>query len=209
MTNLPDQHLDLGCGAHPRNPYARSMLHAVDIRAKEELEFDGTLKFEYRQANLIVDPIPYEDNRFGSVSAFDFIEHVPRLLLAPGGRDTTLPFVRLMSEVWRVLAPGGRFYALTPAYPGAPAFQDPTHVNFITEGTYSYFCGEKPFGGIYGFAGRFEPRRVEWVLPDDALTPQTPLTLQQRWRRARRKFRGKLTHLVWELEAVKQPPAQG
>jgi len=93
---LPDRHLDLGCGKRPRNPYERSRLSGVDIRPLESGE-----DFEYRAADLTVEPIPYESDRFGSVSAFDFIEHVPRVLPRGDGRSTTFPFIRLMDEIWR------------------------------------------------------------------------------------------------------------
>ena len=66
-----------------------------------------------------------------------------------------------MNEIWRVLKPGGILYASTPAYPHNEAFQDPTHVNFITEKTVEYFMGNVRYqaghdiGKMYGFIGRF------------------------------------------------------
>lgn len=197
---LPDEHLDLGCGPIPRNPYGRAHLRGIDIRRPD----NAPAGVDVRVANLIVEPIPFPDNQFGSVSAFDFLEHVPRLLPGPDGKGTVLPFVRLMSEIWRVLAPGGRFFALTPAYPGAPAFQDPTHVNFITEATHSYFCEPDNYARIYGFTGKFRALRREWVMPEDALASGSR-SWRQSWRHWRRSVRGRLTHLVWELEAVKPP----
>ena len=135
--SLPDVHLDLGCGKRPRNPYQRSHVCGIDIRALSAQLTDAG--FEFKGANLAVEPIPFEDNRFGSVSAFDFIEHVPRLIVASNGTDTMFPFIGLMNEIWRVLAPGGRFYALTPAYPHREAFTYPTHVNIMTENTLDFF----------------------------------------------------------------------
>ncbi|HMC16908.1 MAG TPA: methyltransferase domain-containing protein [Albitalea sp.] len=197
MPSVPDRHLDLGCGISPRNPYARRELCGVDIRALE-----STAQAEFRCANVVLDPIPYPDNHFGSVSAYDFIEHVPRLLTTPDGRATWFPFVSLMNEIWRVLAPGGRLYALTPAYPSQSAFVDPTHVNIISEHSHEYFCGDKPIGQIYGFEGAFNAVRTEWVVYLDALVP-TELTLRQRLRRWNRRRANKLTHFLWELEAAK------
>jgi len=88
-----NRHLDLGCGRFPRNPYGRAELCGVDIRPLSGIDFD------YRIANLALDPIPYADDSFGSVSAYDFIEHVPRLLATADGRNTFFPFVRLMDEI--------------------------------------------------------------------------------------------------------------
>ena len=68
-----------------------------------------------------------------------------------------------MSEICRVLKEGGIFYSRTPAYPSKQAFQDPTHVNFITEDTYpQYFCGGSPLARMYGFKGNYELVAQEW-----------------------------------------------
>jgi SAM-dependent methyltransferase len=156
--SLPDTHLDLGCGKFPRNPYGRTHRYGVDLRGLPSSE-----AFESRVANLSLEPIPYDEGSFGSVSAFDFIEHIPRVLAVDGGRQTRFPFIELMNEVWRVLAPGGRFYAVTPAFPKPEAFVDPTHVNIITKRTHEYFCGERPLARIYGFEGHFKLLRTGWV----------------------------------------------
>ena len=192
-----DRHLDLGCGARPRNPYGRRHLCGVDLHRPAT-----DIAFEFAAANLALEPIPFASDAFGSVSAFDFIEHVPRVLNGAQPNTTCFPFVRLMDEVWRVLAPGGLFYALTPCYPGAPAFQDPTHVNIITERTHEYFCGAQPIARMYGFTGRFEVRLARWVIPEHSYT-KAALTLRQSIARWRRERRGRMVYFLWELEAVK------
>jgi SAM-dependent methyltransferase len=197
---LPDLHLDIGCGERPQNPYRRATLCGVDIRERAEVT-----DFDYRMANLSLAPIPYENSRFGSVSAFDFLEHVPRVLASSDGQATRFPFVELMNEVWRVLAPGGRFWALTPAFPNTAAFTDPTHVNTITDRTHEYFCGPSPLGRMYGFRGRFEVHKAEWVVdgPPARLASAWPLSFGQRFRRLRRRIKGQLVYVLWDLEAVK------
>ena len=208
---LPDRHLDLGCGLAPRNPYARGQLCGIDIRAPT-----GEVPFEHRSANLTLEPIPYPDNSFGSVSAYDFLEHMPRIFPSADGHGTVFPFVRLMQDIWRVLAPGGRLYALTPAWPHPEAFVDPTHVNFITAESHTYFCGEAPKGRMYGFDGRFEVIRVAWVERAEAYSAipgssenHPPLKrFSRRLRRWSRWLRGKRAsaqpgYLLWELEARK------
>ncbi len=192
-----DRHLDLGCGARPRNPYGRRSLYGVDLyRPQTDVDF------EFAAANLALEPIPFASGLFGSVSAFDFIEHVPRVLNGREPNTTCFPFVRLMDEVWRVLAPGGLFYALTPCFPSAPAFMDPTHVNIITDRTHEYFCGEQPIARMYGFTGRFEARLARWVIPEPSYT-KTTLTLKQSIARWRRERRGRMVYFLWELEAIK------
>jgi SAM-dependent methyltransferase len=209
--SLPDRHLDLGCGASPRNPYGRGELYGVDIRA-----VPVNPDFEIRVANVVIDPIPFDDSYFGSVSAFDFIEHVPRILATADGRDTMFPFIRLMNEIWRVLAPGGRFYALTPTWPHAEAFVDPTHVNFITDQTHNYFCGDEAPGRMYGFAGNFRVVSTRWVqrgeaysaLPGSAQNYSAGKRVARRLRSVSRMLRGKQAtakppYFLWDLEAVK------
>ncbi len=209
--SLPDRHLDLGCGQSPRNPYQRTQLCGVDVRALQ-----ATPEFDYRTANLAIEPIPFPDNYFGSVSAFDFIEHVPRILATANPPGTCFPFVRLMNEVWRVLAPGGRFYALTPAYPHWEAFTDPTHVNIITARTHEYFCGREPLGRMYGFIGTFRALNVRWTLRGAAYSAidgaaenysaikrtARKLRAVSRWVRGKQPT-AKPPYLLWELEAAK------
>lgn len=190
------RHLDLGCGKVPRNPYGRDALFGIDLSG----DADGPI----RRANLALQPIPFADDHFDSVSAYDFLEHVPRVLPTADGQATRFPFIELMNEVWRVLRPGGLFYALTPAYPDASAFMDPTHVNIITRDTHLYFTRPQRMGAMYGFRGDFAVRRVQPVRPDPRVAWQPPPRgWWQRLRHAHRVRRGACGHLIWEFEAVK------
>lgn len=150
--------LDLGCGQNPRNPFSADDVYGVDIRDSA----DGRI----RNADLVISPIPFESEFFDYVTAFDFIEHVPRLLYLPQRR---LPFVELLNEVYRVLKVGGTFLSVTPAQPHGAAFIDPTHVNFITEGTFPLYFGDadqsSPWALIYGFCGAFRVISEEWRGP--------------------------------------------
>lgn len=190
------KHLDMGCGNYPRNPYGQSELYGIDMG---EYVADANIK----RANLATDKIPFDDNFFDSVSAFDVLEHIPRQAIDFSKSQTRFPFIELMQEIWRVSKPGGRLYALTPAYPAPEAFQDPTHVNFITEMTHTYFCGDDPHAARYGFTGRFEPITVSLVVVKDAYEPGNSLRKKLRlWHRKYLRKSG-LTHLLWELKAVK------
>lgn len=193
---MTTRHLDLGCGPVPRNPYGRDELYGVDLSGG-----DGGF---IRRANLATQPIPFPDDQFDSASAYDFLEHVPRVLGTPDGLGTRFPFIELMNEVWRVLKPGGLFYAVTPVYPSAAAFMDPTHVNIMSKDTHTYFTRPQRLAAMYGFKGDFEVRRVQLTKPDSnrAFIPP-PAGWWEKVRLAHRIRRGACGHLIWEFEARK------
>lgn len=156
--------VDLGCGRSRRNPFQADICLGVDVIKSEE---DG-----HYFCRLGIDSLPFDSNSIDFFSAYDVIEHIPRILWRDG--ELINPFINLMSEIYRCLRPSGIFYAETPAYPHAAAFQDPTHVNIITEQTVFYFCeknpapaGEPPtllldHGQNYGFTGRFTLSDQSW-----------------------------------------------
>lgn len=196
MKTDTNRHLDLGCGDHPRNPYARGNVFGTDIR-----------QLSHETATIVAvnhtsEKLPFSDSYFDSVSAFDFLEHIPRTLTDASG-GMRFPFVELMNEVYRVLIDGGRFYAVTPCYPSPKAFADPTHINIIADTTHEYFTGEENTGRLYGFNGRFKLIRAEWVVFDDVLVANQALPLHRKFRRLSKHLRGKLNHFLWEFEALK------
>jgi SAM-dependent methyltransferase len=153
-------HVDLGCGNLPRNPLAAGKVIGVDISDQPAFNtITGTL--EYKQV-FPGFPLPFESNHVQSISAFDFLEHLPRSDRSPLG-DFTNPFINMMNEIHRILEPGGLFIALTPCYPSPSAFTDPTHVNFITDTTHLYFSGPN-FAKVknYGFLGEFKIVEAAW-----------------------------------------------
>jgi SAM-dependent methyltransferase len=138
--------LDLGCGTRPKNPFKASRVFGIDIRASN----DDRIK----SADLTQEPIPFNDCSFNYITAYDFLEHVPRVIYSPGRK---FPFVDLMSEIWRVLKPNGIFLSHTPIYPFSACFGDPTHVNALTQETFTlYFDSETGLAKMYGFRGSFD-----------------------------------------------------
>lgn len=191
------RHLDLGCGPSPRNPFGADLLFGVDLIAREESGI------EVRTANLAINPIPFDSNYFDSISAYDFLEHIPRQLYLESTKELIFPFIRLMDEIHRVLKPGGRLLAHTPSASSEEAYQDPTHVNPITARTHEYFCVPKLWGAMYGFKGSF---LAEYV----GMTDMTNLkklefgTFRGKMRDAHRRIFGKpASHICWLFRSVK------
>jgi SAM-dependent methyltransferase len=177
-------------------------LYGIDIRTG--LTAPGVVSIA--AANLSLSPIPFPDNHFDSLSAYDFLEHVPRVSLDHAAGTTRFPFIELMNEIWRVLKPEGVFYAVTPAYPHEKAFRDPTHVNVITAKSHRYFTRPELGGRMYGFTGDFRLIRQDriHIRGDHEPYPPTAGRLLLRWLDG---LAGKRSHLVWEMRAVK--PAAG
>lgn len=152
-----EKSLDLGCGTSPENPFQAQQVSGCDLRGSEDKSIVAV--------DLFNQAIPFENNSFDYATAFDFVEHIPRVANSSSG-ETRFPFVEFMSEVERILKPGGYFLARTPALFSKETFQDPTHVNYITKDTFpSYFCAgdqNKPWARMYGFRGDFEFIAQEW-----------------------------------------------
>lgn len=177
----------------PRNPYARDQVFGVDIRDE--------LGENIASANLAVQAIPYPDSHFKSVSAYDFFEHIPRVVVDVAQSTSFFPFVNLMNEIWRVLEPNGLLYAITPAYPSYKSFVDPTHVNFIAKKTHEYFVGDDPMARMYGFNGRFKVVRVQRVRPRHVYEPLHS-SIKQKLMNCSDMLLLKRSHMVWELSKL-------
>ena len=188
-------HLDIGCNSNPRNPFNASKLYGVDIIDLE------TNDFNYHKCNLIYDALPFPDSSFESVSAFDFLQIVPRTAIVEN--NGVFPFIHVMNEIYRVLKPGGIFYAITPGYPRSEVFVDPTSVNFITKKTHTYFISPKYKARMYGFKGKFKIiRKVKWI----KLTQETRNDM---WLIKTLKnifytiYFIKKSHLIWKFQSIK------
>lgn len=101
-----DFHVDLGCGAlkKARVGIDHAFLPGVNI----------VMQLDDPQVRL-----PFADNSVENIISHHFLEHMG---------DGFLP---LMDEVWRVLAPGAVFRAITPLFPSWAAVSDPDHRRYF------------------------------------------------------------------------------
>lgn len=89
-----------------------------------------TLDFnEHHKPDILWDlnnlPLPFEDNTFDSVSAFDVMEHI-------GKQGDWRFFFDQYSDIWRILKFGGVFCGVSP-HPESPwCFGDPGHTRVIS-----------------------------------------------------------------------------
>jgi SAM-dependent methyltransferase len=202
--------LDYGCGNLPRNPFMAQELYFADVLDLDELEFesdkerfgDPISSVRYRKITRF-EPMPFENNFFNVVTAFDVLEHLSR-----EPRVGANEFISVLNDIHRVLAPGGIFLALTPAFPSSAAFQDPTHVNIITTFTSHYFIGQHAPAKLmgYGLNAHFDLVSQFWNMPFSQITSEYPENLTYRGLKTltsipklRRFISGlrKPTHFVW------------
>ena len=189
------KHLDIGCGSKPRNPFNYDELYGIDIIAQ------STDNFNYTQSNVVLDPLPFNDSTFDSISAYDFLEHIPRFAVI--NNQAQFPFINFMNEVYRVLKSDGIFYAITPCYPRAEAFVDPTHINFISRKTHTYFTIPNPGALVYGFNGKFDIIKVKRIKFSQGVDKNYSWIVKLIKDIVYTIYYTKKSHILWELKAVK------
>ena len=87
---------------------------------------------------------PFADNSVGCIAATDALEHL---------RDKH----HTMSEIYRVLAPGGYLISYTPHGLSEGGISDPTHVSFWNSRTFRYYDDAKTAQYIGNETIRFRP----------------------------------------------------
>jgi SAM-dependent methyltransferase len=151
--SIPGNALDIGSGPEPKNPFKADKVFGADLRAN--------ISKNVVYADLASGSLPFENEMFDYVTAHDVLEHIMRVSLVGG--ETKFPLIQLINEVFRVLKPGGIFFNIQPCFPAKEAFQDPTHVNIMSEDTmHHYFC-EPAWARIYGYEGSFKMIDDGWV----------------------------------------------
>ena len=137
--------LDLGCGTKAKNFFCADRCYGIDIQDNSSLGI--------KKADLILEDIPFEPNSIDYITAYDFLEHIPRVIYY---QERRLPFVQLMNSIYRTLNVNGILFSFTPMFPFGAAVRDPTHVNYITPETFTlYFDNVNRWASMYGFEGAF------------------------------------------------------
>lgn len=90
--------------------------------------------------NLDQLPLPFEDNKFDEIHAYDVLEHT-------GKQGDFAFFFAQWSDFWRMLKPGGLFFGISPA-PSSPwAWGDPGHTRIITPESFA-FLSQPNYGQV-------------------------------------------------------------
>jgi ubiquinone/menaquinone biosynthesis C-methylase UbiE len=131
--------VDIGGGINPYSGYT-----TVDIRETADYVAD------------LNDGIPLPDNSVGVLNASHILEHLT---------DKT----KIMSEIHRVLAPGGWAFIEVPSTDGRGAFQDPTHVSYWNENSFLYYTTAYLGNFIDNDNIKFQEYRRETHFPNDWL----------------------------------------
>ena len=113
-------------------------------------------------ADIIADlneGIPLPDNSVGVLNASHVIEHL---------KDP----IKTMREIHRVLAHGGWAFIEVPSTDGRGAFQDPTHVSFWNENSFSYYTQKYRADFIRNKDIKFQVYRLETLFPSEEMEKQ-------------------------------------
>src|SRR5262249_16225112 len=108
----PRRQLDLGAGTVVRAPEAIRADRSRDVKPDVVLDAQGGL--------------PFPPGSLQRVFSFDLVEHLDDI-------------PAIMTELHRILAPGGQVLITTPHFSCANSYTDPTHRHHFGWNSFSYF----------------------------------------------------------------------
>ena len=83
--------------------------------------------------DLNVTPLPFDDNTFDEIHAYQVLEHI-------GRQGDYVSFFKEFSEYWRILKPWGKLTATVPSHDSVWAWGDPGHTRTIQKETLIFLC---------------------------------------------------------------------
>ena len=90
--------------------------------------------------DLMVMPLPFFDNMFGEIHAYEVLEHT-------GSQGDYKFFFAQFSEFWRILKPGGHLLATCPSRHSVWAWGDPSHTR-VLQGEQLIFLDQSSYGQV-------------------------------------------------------------
>lgn len=83
-------------------------------------------------------PYPFKDGEFETVICINGMEHLADI-------------VKVMSEIYRICAPGARVFIATAHFSDAGSYIDPTHKHHLSARSFDYFIQGTKLYGQYGY----------------------------------------------------------
>jgi len=102
--------------------------------------------------DLNVHPLPFPDNTFNEIHAYEVLEHL-------GSLGDYKFFFKEWEEYYRILKPGGQFFGSVPLWTSQWAFGDPSHTRVLTPGTFA-FLSQKSYDEQVGITAMSDFRSI-------------------------------------------------
>ena len=96
-----------------------------------DIQGECDVRFNLRDISINQEKLPFDDETFDEVHAYDVLEHT-------GWQGFEIGFFAEFSEYHRVLKPGGLFFAICPSHKSMWASGDPGHRRVLTRGALAF-----------------------------------------------------------------------
>jgi SAM-dependent methyltransferase len=135
--------LEVGCGAE--------RLYSISVTLDKNTVHHPDIVHDLEET-----PYPFPDESFHFIVCRHVLEHVRH-------------FVPAVTELHRILKPGGVIYVEAPYFSSVHAYTDPTHVRFFTSRSFDYFLEGSPQTAFGYSPARFHRIEFEIVVPGKSL----------------------------------------